>query len=252
MVSLRGGACGRGRNRRSGRRGRRRSARRRGTRPGRRTTAATGSWVTITMVWPNSRTAVRMNDRISAPVRESRLPVGSSAKMISGRLARARATATRCCWPPESSDGRCFRRFCSPTVSTTWSNHAGSGLRPARRAGSVMFSAAVSVGTRLKAWKMNPMRSRRSWVSWRSLSFGEVGVADEHGARREVVEPGEAVHQRRLARARRAHDGGEAAGGELDGHAVEGADLGLASAVDLDGVDDTGGGTAGGRRAPAA
>ena len=34
-----------------------------------------------------------------------------------------------------------------------------------------MFSAAVSVGTRLNAWKMNPMRSRRSCVSLRSLSF---------------------------------------------------------------------------------
>ena len=54
--------------------------------------------------------------------------------------------------------------------------------------------------------------------------------------RGERVEAGEAVHQRRLARARRAHDGGEA-GGEVDGHAVEGADLGLAPAVDLDGVD---------------
>ena len=27
-----------------------------------------------------------------------------------------------------------------------------------------MFSAAVSVGTRLNDWKMNPTRSRRSWV----------------------------------------------------------------------------------------
>ena len=41
----------------------------------------------------------------------------------------------------------------------------------------------------------------------------------------------------------RAHDGGEAAGRELDGHAVEGSDLVLAPAVHLDGVDDTGGGT---------
>ena len=82
---------------------RRRCGRRRGRRPGRRRTAATGSWVTMTMVWPSSRTAWRMNARISAPVRESRLPVGSSAKMICGRLARARATATRCCWPPDSS-----------------------------------------------------------------------------------------------------------------------------------------------------
>ena len=46
-----------------------------------------------------------MKARISAPLRESRLPVGSSAKTTCGRPARARATATRCCWPPESSDG---------------------------------------------------------------------------------------------------------------------------------------------------
>jgi hypothetical protein len=46
--------------------------------------AAAGSWVTITMVWPNSRTERRRNDSNSALERESRLPVGSSAKMISG------------------------------------------------------------------------------------------------------------------------------------------------------------------------
>jgi hypothetical protein len=44
-----------------------------------------------------------MNERISAPVWLSRLPVGSSAKMIAGFEASARATATRCCCPPESS-----------------------------------------------------------------------------------------------------------------------------------------------------
>ena len=36
-----------------------------------------------------------MNARISPPVVLSRLPVGSSAKMICGRLASARATAPR-------------------------------------------------------------------------------------------------------------------------------------------------------------
>ena len=34
------------------------------------------------------------------------VPVGSSAKMICGLLANARATATRCCCPPDSSLGR--------------------------------------------------------------------------------------------------------------------------------------------------
>ena len=39
----------------------------------------------------------------------------------------------------------------------------------------------------------------------------ELGVADEGLPRREPVEPGDALHQRALARARRSHDGGELA-----------------------------------------
>ena len=38
----------------------------------------------------------------------------------------------------------------------TVSSHAWSGLRPAMSIGSVMFSRAVSVGSRLKAWKTKP------------------------------------------------------------------------------------------------
>ena len=38
----------------------------------------------------------------------------------------------------------------------------------------------------------------------------------------ETVEAGHAVHERRLARAGGAHDGGELAGGEVDVDAVEG------------------------------
>ena len=63
----------------------------------------------------------------------------------------------------------------------------------------------------------------------------------------EVVEPGEGVHQRRLAGPRRAHDGGEVAGGELDVDAVEGPDGALALAVDLGGADGPGGDLGGGR-----
>ena len=38
---------------------------------------------------------------ISLLVTESRLPVGSSARINDGLLTNARAMATRCCWPPE-------------------------------------------------------------------------------------------------------------------------------------------------------
>ena len=47
---------------------------------------------------------------ISPPVWESRLPVGSSASSSSGSLTSARAMATRCCSPPESSNGLCSVR----------------------------------------------------------------------------------------------------------------------------------------------
>src|SRR5699024_452852 len=59
--------------------------------------AAIGSWVTMMIVCPYRVVARPSRDSTSAPAWESRLPVGSSAKMTSGLVSRARATATRCC-----------------------------------------------------------------------------------------------------------------------------------------------------------
>ncbi len=49
--------------------------------------------------------------------------------------------------------------------------------------------------------------------------------------RRWAVEPGHDVHEGRLARARRAHDGDEVALVEREGHAAQGVDGGIAAAV---------------------
>ena len=59
-----------------------------------------------------------------------------------------------------------------------------------------MFSTAVSVGTRLKAWKMKPILSRRSMVSCLSLSVERSVSPMKTVPDGERVEPGEAVHQR--------------------------------------------------------
>ena len=72
-----------------------------------------------------------------------------------------------------------------------------------------MFSFAVSIGSRLKNWKMKPMCLRRSFVSCASFELADRGAGDADVARGGPVEPGEDVHERRLARARRAHDGGQ-------------------------------------------
>jgi hypothetical protein len=53
--------------------------------------------VTITIDCPCSMTASRRNASNSADELESRLPVGSSAKISSGRRISARAQAIRCC-----------------------------------------------------------------------------------------------------------------------------------------------------------
>src|SRR5690606_2108883 len=60
---------------------------------------------------------------------------------------------------------------------------------------------------------------------------GDGGVADGDGAAVGGVESGQAVHERRLARARGAHDGGELAGVELDGDVAERDDLRLTDTI---------------------
>src|SRR6185312_4441713 len=67
--------------------------------------ARSRSWVTRTMVVPRSRFSSTIKSMIVAPVLASRLPVGSSANRILGRTLNPRASATRCCSPPESCEG---------------------------------------------------------------------------------------------------------------------------------------------------
>src|SRR5579875_224292 len=66
--------------------------------------ASSGSWVTITIVAP-SRWISSSSSITPRAICVSRLPVGSSASRRRGDPASARAIATRCCWPPDSSAG---------------------------------------------------------------------------------------------------------------------------------------------------
>mmetsp|Transcript_2468 Transcript_2468/g.3782 ORF Transcript_2468/g.3782 Transcript_2468/m.3782 type:complete len:81 (+) Transcript_2468:1573-1815(+) len=52
---------------------------------------------------------------MSIVFRVSRSPVGSSNKRICGSFAKALAIVTRCCSPPDSSEGRWSMRSCNPT-----------------------------------------------------------------------------------------------------------------------------------------
>ncbi len=65
--------------------------------------AATAELCVMTaVVVPSSLLMRSMASSTTMPVEMSRAPVGSSHSSTSGRLAMARAMATRCCSPPDS------------------------------------------------------------------------------------------------------------------------------------------------------
>ncbi len=109
-----------------------RSARRGSRRPVPRARAMSRSWVMSTMVRP-SRWSASNRSRMSAVDEESRFPVGSSARIIAGSVTSARAIATRCCWPPDSSPGLCSARSPSPTRASAASacSRRSPGATPA-------------------------------------------------------------------------------------------------------------------------
>ena len=81
-------------------------------------------------------------------------------------FASARAMATRCFSPPESSAGRCFRRSPNPTACKAASARRRASSLPDPQVFEHLHDSccsASSAGNRLKPWKMKPQWSRRNW-----------------------------------------------------------------------------------------
>ena len=126
--------------------------------------AISSSCVTMTMVMP-WRLSCLSTSMISCWLAVSRLPVGSSARMMRGSLTRARAMATRCCCPPESSFDLWCTRSASPTCASNFPARAMSRLWREYSSGIATFSPALTRGNRLNCWNTKPMASRRSTAS---------------------------------------------------------------------------------------
>ena len=71
---------------------------------------------------------------------------GSSHSISRGRLAMARAIATRCCSPPDSCEGKWSRRAARATSASASSTGIGSREISVT---SATFSATVRLGMRL-------------------------------------------------------------------------------------------------------
>ena len=78
------------------------------------------------------------------PVALSSAPVGSSAKMILGFLTSARAIATRCSCPPESSFGRRLAYPARSTSARIFSISFSSARRPCSSMASAMLAPTLN------------------------------------------------------------------------------------------------------------
>src|SRR5579884_1981028 len=119
---------------------------------------------TVVPRWLICRSSCTMPQEVSG----SRLPVGSSARKMRGRCTRARAMATRCCSPPESSSGNLVSLSSRPTIQSASSTFSLRWRCPGRVTCSAKatFCATVERGSSLKSWKTMP-NLRRSLGSRR-------------------------------------------------------------------------------------
>ena len=121
------------------------------------------SCVAIKTVVP-SRLIRSSNFIMPTEVAGSRFPVGSSAIKIGGRLTYARAIATRCCSPPEISEGKRSPLSSKPTSSRTsgTSRFISFCEYPSTCNVKATFSVIVLFGSKRKSWKTVPTERRSS------------------------------------------------------------------------------------------
>ena len=115
--------------------------------------ASCASWVTTTPATPRLH-AVRTSRITASPFSESSAPDGSSASNSRRSPTIARATATRCRSPPDSSSGNRSALSSSPrSPSTSIADRRATFTdTPSSSRGKATFSAALSPARRLKSW----------------------------------------------------------------------------------------------------
>ena len=139
------------------------------TRPGREVSTSTRSarrtasrtlWVTKSTVKRRSVHSRSSSACSRSRVMASREPKGSSISSTSASWARARARATRCRMPPESSWGRLVPNSSRCTISRSEATRGRRSARrtPRRRRARATFPATVSQGNRAASWNMSAVR----------------------------------------------------------------------------------------------
>ena len=187
-------------------------------------------WVTRTAARPCSRASESRRVKMCSAVASSRSPVGSSARRSLGWVTRARARATRCCSPPESSPERWWARPCRPTRLEPGTG-GGQGRFAGLAAGEQRQRYVFQGGELGQQVVELPEVADRAVAEGGGLGGGEasdVGVAAPDFAGGRLVERGEQVEQRAFAGAGYADDGDDLAGGDGEVEVVEESEAGRA------------------------
>ena len=108
--------------------------------------ASSWSWVTCTKVMPTSVWIRLSSSCMARRSLRSSAPSGSSSSSTWGLLIRARASATRCCWPPDSWAGLRSANCCSWTSSSISPTRGLMSFALVRRSPNAMFSKTVRCG----------------------------------------------------------------------------------------------------------
>ena len=141
-----------------------------------------------------------------APVAASRLPVGSSANSILGWVTKARASATRCCSPPE----RCLGRWCARALRPTW--RSDSAARSRASASAAQFQRQHHVFQRVqRGQQLERLEHETASCAAQPrapvlVQREQVAAIEQHAAAARHVQPGEQAEQGGFAGAGRAED----------------------------------------------
>ena len=163
----------------------------------------------------------------------SRLPVGSSANRIAGWLTSARAIATRCCWPPESSEGRWrARSSSSSSVSSSVDRARHSRLRSScHERGEVHVLLGGQLGQQgvLLEDVPEPLKAQRPPSPF--VEPRHIGAVDEDLSRGRRVQQAELAQQGGLAGPALADDADQVALRHVERHLAQRAHRDLARPV---------------------
>ena len=196
--------------------------------------AACGSWVTMTMVLPCSRLSVCSRSRISSPDLRSRSPVGSSQSSSVG-IGDDGAGDADALFLAARQLARVVVRAIGQADHLQRDLRRACGARPCRQLRQQQRQLDVALGGQHRQQVVEledeaDVVARASAASWPPDELVDAHAADLDGAGGRRVEPADQVEQRRLAGARRSHQGQEVALGDVEVDALQHVDA-LAAAA---------------------